>query len=91
MTKIAIDESAWVTKGAINATPADEKMPAAVFVKDGTRYRFMLPGRSDIVEAFVVGGELELFEERSSAHKALRAVLDQLADTTDDTAGPSDG
>jgi hypothetical protein len=41
----------------------------------GGKYRFVLPGLTDVVDAVIAGEEIELHPERSSLHKALLNAL----------------
>lgn len=45
------------------------------FTRQGDTMRFMLPDRSDVIDAAIVNGELQLVPERSGAHRALIAAL----------------
>jgi hypothetical protein len=56
--KLPIDTAAWEAKGLI-------------FGVQGGKYRFVLPGLTDVVDAVITGEEIELHPERSSLHKAL--------------------
>lgn len=47
------------------------------FVRDGNRYRFILPGRSDVCDVLVDGDAIQLFVQRDAAHRALHAILTQ--------------
>jgi hypothetical protein len=71
--RIPIDEAAWAAKDIPPMTPG--KQEGFGFLKAGDRYRFMLPDRSDVIDVFIVDGALDLFPERSAAHKALLAAL----------------
>ena len=83
-TLIRIDEAQWTANAEQGTTPRDGSA-AIAFVRDGNRMRFILPGRSDIVDAAIVtdpmdaSEKLELFEDRSSAHKALAQHLKLLS------------
>ena len=87
MKMIPVNETAWTS------TPAaqDQTSQAVTFVKRGDTYRFMLDGRSDVIEATAVNGALQLFPERSSAHKVLQDALTTVhSDAADavEAAGP---
>lgn len=60
--KLPIDEQGWRDKGM-------------GFTKSGQLYRFILPGRSDVCEARIRDDSIEIFPERSAAHKALLAAV----------------
>lgn len=59
-----IDEAAWRTKGL-------------GFARDGNRYRFIIPGRSDVCDVLVEGDSIRLFVQRDVAHRALQSLLSQ--------------
>ena len=62
---IKITTSAWMSRG----------IP---FRRDGDKFRFMVPKRSEVIEARVVDGLLALFPQRSTAHRALLEALGEL-------------
>jgi len=59
---VDIDEVGWTNKGL-------------GFVNAGTKYRFVVPNRSDVVEAKITSGQIEILSNQSSAHKALAIAL----------------
>ncbi len=61
---MTIDEAAWRSRPGVQALAA---------VPGG--YRFMLEGRSDVVDVLIQDGRLDLQPARSNAHAALLAVL----------------
>lgn len=70
--KIAIDVESWVASPKIEsviAVPWGDEVPV--------EYRFMLPGRSDVVTAVVTdeGTKIDIQPERSAGHRALRDAL----------------
>lgn len=69
--KISVNADAWKANANIDAV-----MP---FPRDGApmQYRFMLPGRTDVVTANVVddGQNIEVYPDRSSAHRTLVSIL----------------
>jgi hypothetical protein len=62
--KIPIDPPPWEGRAAVMAC-----------WEEGGYRRFALAGRTDIVSCQVADGELVVFPERSSAHKALIVAL----------------
>lgn len=60
-----IDEDGWTAR----------RGDGFAFVQDGDKYRFIVPGRSDVCEANVKGNQIALNETRSAAHKALLNFL----------------
>lgn len=64
VTRIPINEDAWRAL-----------TPPAVFVNDAGVYRFIVPGRSEVVNANSEGTDLLLTLDRSSGHRALKAYL----------------
>lgn len=69
--KILIDVEAWQNNENIDAV--------SPFPRDGDpmAYRFMLPDRSDTATCAVADGgtHIEIFPDRSSAHRALKDAL----------------
>jgi hypothetical protein len=72
--RVKIDEAAWM--GAKEVLP-EPTGPIQAVVRTGDTYRFMLAGRSDVIQAKVVDDEIDLQPDRSSAHKALLAALSE--------------
>lgn len=72
--KIAIDEAAW--SGDARAKPSEEATgPVQAFIKTADSYRFMLPGRSEVIEVKIVDGNIDLQTDRSASHRALASAL----------------
>ena len=70
--KIAIDYLGWLSNPKLDAvTP----IPYGAEVPE--RYRFMLPGRSEVIDAIVTdeGTKIDVQPERSASHRALRDAL----------------
>lgn len=70
--KLPIDVEAWIASPKVEsviAVPWGEEVPVA--------YRFMLPGRSDVVTAVVTdeNTKIDIQPERSASHRALRDAL----------------
>ncbi len=64
VSRIPIAEDAWLARS-----------PKVVFVDDAGVYRFIVPGRSEVVNASSEDGQLLLTLDRSSGHRALNAYL----------------
>lgn len=69
--KISVDVPAW------EANPKIEAVIASPLGPEPIAYRFVLPGRSDVVTALVTdeGTKINIQPERSASHRALRDAL----------------
>jgi len=50
-------------------------LPGIALVVDDGQARFIIPGRSEVIPAVIVGDELDLQPARSSSHRALASAL----------------
>lgn len=70
--KIDIDYLGWLDNAKIDAVvciPWGAELPE--------RYRFILPGRTEVIDALVTdeGTKIDIQPERSASHRALRDAL----------------
>ena len=70
--KIAIDYLGWLDNLKIDAV-----VPIPYGAELPERYRFILPGRTEVIDALVTdeGTKIDIQPERSASHRALRDAL----------------
>lgn len=70
--KIDVDYLGWLAN-----TKLDAVVPIPYGAEVPERYRFVIPGRSEVIDALVTdeGTKLDIQPERSASHRALRDAL----------------
>ncbi len=70
--KIDVDYLGWLSKPRIDAV-----VPIPYGAETPERYRFILPGRTEVIDALVTdeGAKIDIQPDRSASHRALRDAL----------------